>query len=159
MRVIFMRHGQRAGDGDDDPLTAHGCNQATQAGAWLRERGYHPTHLLTTPTLRARKTGELAIADAAPACVVLRPRSGMPRDVEGWDRLARDLEAQAGREATALVVGHHPTQGFVQRTWAKDRPTPKDNRCAAFVLEGSPGVGWRCTDVFEGVPPALPRDA
>ncbi len=154
MRLIFLRHGARVHDGRDGALTDHGCRQATLAGIWLRDQGYRPTHLQTTETQRAIGTGALAVAQAAPSgCAVLPPRSGMANNPVRWDRLAAELTTRLGADATVLLVGHQPTQDFIERTWARDQRVPAQNHCAVFVIDGEPETGWQCVDVFAGVAP------
>ena len=160
MRLIYLRHGERVRGGKDGALTDHGCQQATLAGTWLRERGHQPTHLQTTPTIRTIRTGGLAIAQAMPSgCVLLRPRNGMADTPPRWDRLVAELAKRLGPDATVLLVGHEATQSFIERTWAQDRRAPQRNHCAAFVLEGEPGGDWQCLDAFGGVEdlPASPK--
>ena len=152
MRLIFLRHGEKVRGGKDTPLTQHGCHQATLAGKWLRDAGHRPTHVLTTKMIRTVRTAELALAEAMPdGCVVMPPRSGMAVNPVGWDRLTADLAARLGADTTVLLVGHEPTQDFIERTWTQDRPAPQHNHCAMFVIEGEAGGAWRCVEAFEGV--------
>lgn len=160
MRLIFLRHGEKVRGGRDGALTEHGCQQARLAGIWLRDQGHRPTHLLTTDTVRTIRTGALAISEAMPSgCVVLPPRSGLADNPGRWERMAADLLERLGADATVLLVGHHPTQDFIERTWARDLRAPERNHCAVFVIDGEVGGTWHCSEVFAGVEDAGRPDA
>lgn len=64
MRLLLIRHGQTHGNvseviqGDDDPLTDLGREQAHAAGQFLKET-QQVTHLYASPMIRARETAEI----------------------------------------------------------------------------------------------------
>lgn len=64
-RLILMRHAKSswADPGMDDfdrPLNHRGTATAPRVGAWLKERGWTPDRILSSPAVRAKQTTELA---------------------------------------------------------------------------------------------------
>ena len=103
MRLLIVRHAEAApGDPDElRPLTAAGRAHARALGQRLRDAGFSPDAVVTSPLLRARETaaaldlGEPAVDDR------LAPGAS-PNDLR---------EAAVGRGATVLLVGHQPDCG------------------------------------------------
>jgi len=103
MRLLIVRHAEAApGDPDElRPLTAAGREHARALGQRLRDAGFSPDAVVTSPLLRARETaaaldlGEPAVDDR------LAPGAS-PNDLR---------EAAVGRGATVLLVGHQPDCG------------------------------------------------
>jgi phosphohistidine phosphatase len=103
MRVLIVRHAEAAPGTPDElrSLTESGREQARLLGERLREQGFTPDAVLTSPLLRARETAaELGLGEP-----------------EVDDRLApgatpEDVRAAAeARGPTVLVVAHQPDCG------------------------------------------------
>ena len=111
MQVFLVRHAEATAEtiavrDPHRPLTAHGRTQARALGDRLRWHDCVPTHVWSSPLVRAVQTAELVVAgirhevtvDIAP---LLAP-----------DGSARDLAAALKtlpRTAVVLLVGHEPS--------------------------------------------------
>ena len=70
MRLILIRHGETTAnlemrwsgskDLDITNLTIQGKRQAEQLGRWFKDRRFHPTHVYSSPQIRAKDTANLA---------------------------------------------------------------------------------------------------
>ena len=108
--LLIMRHAKsdwNSGASDfDRPLTRRGKDDAPKIGAWLRQEGLVPDHVVSSPARRAHQT-------AVRVCKVLE----VPRGQIDWDPrvYAADLDAllevlgccppDAPR---VLLIGHNP---------------------------------------------------
>ena len=154
--IVFVRHGERSRVGADDPLTERGIAMAHETGRWLRERGIAPAVIVPTRSLRARQTAE-ALRGALGGVAPLEPERSLPESPATWEALATRLETRCLGPTDAIVVGHHPTQVLIERTFGgRTFNVPRENRAAAFVLERDAGGGWRCVEVWEGGRPGTP---
>jgi phosphohistidine phosphatase len=116
MELILWRHAE-AQDGAPDlarPLTPRGEEQARKTARWLREHLPRDARLLASPARRTEQTArELArLADMRLHTIELLAPGASAADVESavqWSCESR--EPQSG--ATAVVVGHQPTLGWV----------------------------------------------
>ena len=65
MQLLLVRHAEASPGTPDElrPLTPHGRGQARALGERLREDGFSPDAVLTSPLLRARETGALLGAE------------------------------------------------------------------------------------------------
>lgn len=148
MQVVFVRHGERRRNESDPELTSAGRRMVAETGGWLAGRGFAPTLILTTPTVRTRQTvEELAlILPAAP--VELVPE--LPETAAAWEPFVNPLRARLGEGAGLLLVGHHPTLHLLaDRFGPLPAPLPRHHFAAALVLEPLPS-GWACTAVWPG---------
>jgi phosphohistidine phosphatase len=111
MHLYFIRHGladRTAWDGDDfdRPLTPEGRARIKRTARRLRDIGFQPDLMITSPLARARQTAEIVarlikLGDD----VVMDGR--LDPDLDGA-RLREILAERAGLEAVALV-GHEPS--------------------------------------------------
>lgn len=108
--LIIMRHGKSdwsaPGQADfDRPLAKKGVKAIPKMAAWLRDNGFLPDRILSSPALRARQTterlaGELAVDTGA-----------ITRDERIYDAALDDLlevVRDAGGAGCVLLVGHNP---------------------------------------------------
>jgi phosphohistidine phosphatase len=103
MHVLIVRHAE-AGPGSPDDLrslTTAGREQARGLGRRLREQGFEPDAVLSSPLLRARETAA-ALALGEPEADERLAPGATPDDIR---------EAVLGRGETVIVVGHQPDCG------------------------------------------------
>jgi phosphohistidine phosphatase len=103
MRLLIVRHAEAAPGEPDElrPLTPAGRKSARELGRRLRDDGFAPDAVVTSPLLRARETA--AALDLGEPAVDERLAPGAsPEDVR---------DAATGRGATVLLVGHQPDCG------------------------------------------------
>jgi phosphohistidine phosphatase len=103
MRLLIVRHAEAAPGEPDElrPLTPAGRKSARALGRRLRDDGFAPDAVVTSPLLRARETA--AALDLGEPAVDERLAPGAsPEDVR---------DAATGRGATVLLVGHQPDCG------------------------------------------------
>jgi phosphohistidine phosphatase len=103
MRLLIVRHAEAAPGEPDElrPLTAAGRKSARALGQRLRNDGFAPDAVVTSPLLRARETAA-ALGLGEPAVDDRLAPGASPADLR---------DAAAGRGATVLVVGHQPDCG------------------------------------------------
>ena len=146
MQVIFFRHGERIDD-NDTGLTMRGRDMAVAAGAWLRERGYRPSHAMHTGKVRTRET-LTALLDGSE---IVPARRSFPSQPDRWVAWLQAKGDEIPTDSTLLLVGHGPTQAMLERLFPH-AAAPKANRCAGFVLQWTERSGWQCTDQYAGAP-------
>lgn len=103
MRLLIVRHAEAAPGEPDElrPLTPTGRESARALGQRLRDDGFAPDAIVTSPLLRARETAA-ALELGEPAVDERLAPGASPDDVR---------DAATGRGATVLVVGHQPDCG------------------------------------------------
>jgi phosphohistidine phosphatase len=103
MRLLIVRHAEAASGNPDElrPLTPAGREHARAVGARLRDEGFAPDAVVSSPLLRARETAE-ALGLGAPDVDDRLAPGATPVDV---------LDAASGRGETVVVVGHQPDCG------------------------------------------------
>jgi phosphohistidine phosphatase len=103
MRLLIVRHAEAAPGEPDElrPLTSAGREHARALGQRLRDDGFAPDAIVTSPLLRARETAA-ALELGEPAVDERLAPGASPEDVR---------DAATGRGATVLVVGHQPDCG------------------------------------------------
>jgi phosphohistidine phosphatase len=110
-QLILLRHAKSSWknstlDDADRPLADRGERDAPRMAARLKNRGAHPTLLLTSPARRALRTAEivgLALGlGAAQLRTVPELYLASPEDIRGV------LAAQDDKHDCVLVVGHNP---------------------------------------------------
>ena len=103
MRLLIVRHAEAAPGEPDElrPLTPAGREHARALGQRLRDDGFAPDAIVTSPLLRARETAA-ALELGEPAVDERLAPGASPDDVR---------DAATGRGATVLVVGHQPDCG------------------------------------------------
>jgi len=103
MRILIVRHAEAApGDPDElRPLTPEGREHARELGRRLRDAGFAPDAVVTSPLLRARETAA-ALALGDPTVDERLAPGASPDDM-------RDVAT--GRGDTVVLVGHQPDCG------------------------------------------------
>jgi phosphohistidine phosphatase len=103
MRILIVRHAEAApGDPDElRPLTPEGREHARELGRRLRDAGFAPHAVVTSPLLRARETAA-ALALGDPTVDERLAPGASPDDM-------RDVAT--GRGDTVVLVGHQPDCG------------------------------------------------
>jgi phosphohistidine phosphatase len=126
VQVFLVRHAEAVDEtlelrDPHRPLTGHGREQARALGDRLRWHDCHPTHIWSSPLVRAVQTAELV--ERGLDCMVpidiltaLAP-NGMPRDIT--DRLTRIDPLSA-----VLIIGHEPSLSGIGGLLAKDPAFP-----------------------------------
>jgi len=113
-RLIVMRHAKAepfAASDHERRLTDRGRVSARDAGAYLRERGLTPDHVLVSSAVRTRQTWD-AVAEEL-------DETGTQVDQDdAWFTGSVDVVADALRSlppgtATAMFVGHNPTAAYL----------------------------------------------
>ena len=144
MQVFLIRHAEAVNETLvlRDPsrhLTAHGRTQARSLGDRMRWHDCIPTHVWSSPLVRALQTAELvtanmhceAIVEVVPA---LAP-DGSPRDVVAS---VRALPA----DAAVLLVGHEPAISAIGALLVDDPTFEALTKAQAVrILDGA--VRWR----------------
>jgi phosphohistidine phosphatase len=123
---VIVRHAEAApGDPDElRPLTAAGREQARTLGRQLREQGFRPAVVVSSPLLRARETA--AALDLGDTDVDERLAPGAtPADIR---------ESAAGRGEIVVVVGHQPDCGQAVAA-ISGSPEPSFPPCGHVLLE------------------------
>jgi phosphohistidine phosphatase len=109
MKLYLVRHATPSDTAASDfsrTLTPVGEEEARIAGSALAKLGAHPVHILTSPLVRARQTGE----------IVARTLS-FEREVESADELKNGFSTQSllrllysyGEADEIILVGHMPS--------------------------------------------------
>lgn len=106
---MVVRHGKAEQYGDDDhrrPLTERGRRQARDAGEWLAESGYVPTHAIVSSATRTRETWDALALGSGTQAHAETSDAAYAADTE----TALALLQGAPEDATVLaLVGHNPT--------------------------------------------------
>lgn len=127
MDCLLMRHGiavdaeEWAGAEKDRPLTKKGKIRTRQAAAGLATLTYRPTHLFSSPFVRAYETAKLVRTEVCPTisietCHELAVGSS-PKQVLSF---LRSLPPAS----TVICVGHEPLLGDVAGMLLSGRPIP-----------------------------------
>jgi len=157
MNVIVVRHAERVDKSNTSPITEAGKSDAVATGAWLHAQGVRPVLVLTTAALRTQQTAA-GVLSAFPGVPVRVRSQGMAKNLDGWEKLVADigkLLAKMPSDGDVLLVCHDPTQALVEKQFGgASFAVPKDNRCAAFILQVTE---WhtqspRCVAVWHGHP-------
>lgn len=144
MQVFLVRHAESVAETLElrDPhrhLTPHGRVQARALGDRLRWHDCVPTHVWSSPLVRAIQTAELVVAGIQHECTV-----------EAWPLLAPDGSAREAsavlaklpHESVVLLVGHEPALSAIGAVLAKDPSFEAlDKACAARIDDGR--LRWR----------------
>src|SRR5690242_9093233 len=111
MKLLYvLRHAKSSWDDAsladyDRPLNDRGLEAAPFMGRLMRERGYLPDAVISSPAKRARKTAKLA-SEAAGV------RSSILFDEQIYEAspqtLVKVLSAVDDKAGSAMVVGHNP---------------------------------------------------
>ncbi|MEP6812880.1 MAG: histidine phosphatase family protein [Actinomycetota bacterium] len=126
MRVLIVRHAE-AGPGSPDDLrtlTTAGREQARGLGRRLRDEGFEPDAVLSSPLLRARETAA-ALALGEPEADERLAPGATPDDIR---------EAVLDRGETVIVVGHQPDCGQAVAAFTNG-PEPPFPTCGHVLVE------------------------
>jgi phosphohistidine phosphatase len=125
MRLLIVRHAEAAPGNPDElrPLTPTGRAEARALGDRLRDEGFAPDAILSSPLLRARETAR-ALGFGEPEVDERLAPGATPFDVR---------DAAAGRGETVLVVGHQPDCGRAVAVLT-DGPEPPFPPCAHALV-------------------------
>ncbi len=111
-----MRHGhalsrQEAGVAADAerPLSARGEEEVLEAARHLRESGFEPGLIVSSPFLRASRTAEIA-AGIFPSAERRTAAALSDGPAQAVLDLVRDISSEGGK---VLVVGHQPLMGAI----------------------------------------------
>lgn len=144
MQVYLVRHAEAVPETLElrDPhrhLTSQGRIQARALGDRLRWHDCHPTHVWSSPLVRAIQTAELVVAgidDAIPVDVA----PGLAPD--GNLRELAATVASLPPESVILLVGHEPALSGIGAVLVADPDFEAlDKACAARLDDGR--VRWR----------------
>jgi len=106
MKLYFFRHGDAEPGTREDfnrRLTARGITRTRAAGQALIRMEVQPTHLFSSPRIRARETADI-LAEALGVPVLVDSALDMDFHVDGLLRLITGLDI----DAEVLMVGHEP---------------------------------------------------
>ena len=110
MKSLFLlRHARatRSPKGDHErPLDERGRDEAQRVGCFLSQVGPPPELILTSSSLRARTTAELAAAAGGWSCP-LRPSDALYQSSP--ESMLSEIATQDDRLDSLLIVGHEPT--------------------------------------------------
>jgi phosphohistidine phosphatase len=126
MHVLIVRHAEAGAGSPDDlrSLTTAGREQARGLGRRLREQGFEPDAVLSSPLLRARETAA-ALALGEPEADERLAPGATPDDIR---------EAVLGRGETVIVVGHQPDCGQAVAAFTNG-PEPPFPTCGYVLVE------------------------
>jgi phosphohistidine phosphatase len=109
--LLLLRHAKSAWDTDapsdfERPLAKRGRRDAPRMGAWIRDRGLLPDHVVSSSAKRAVETVQLALAEMGVAEAVV----AWSDDVYDADAsILLDVLADCPRDRRrVLLVGHNP---------------------------------------------------
>jgi phosphohistidine phosphatase SixA len=161
MRILFLRHGEKSGNGDGDPLTARGREMARSAGAWMRDQGLRPSAFQRTKTVRTRETAELALESAGFTGVRDLGPGSLPNQPDAWKARVTWVRSQGvAEDALVLLVGHDKTQQLIENRLGIRlvEHIPKTNRAGAYLVEQDDKGEWKVTRKYDGTPTARAGD-
>jgi phosphohistidine phosphatase len=144
VQVFLVRHARAVDETVElrDParhLTLEGRSQAKSLGARLRAYGCEPTHVWSSPLVRAVQTAELLVAGLE-----------CPKPVETVPALAPDESprdaasaiAKLPAEAVVIAIGHEPGLSAIGALLAGQPEFPGlDKATAACIVDGK--LRWR----------------
>ena len=128
--LLVMRHAKSAWDTDaptdfDRPLAERGRRDRVRMASWLADEDLCPTHVLSSPALRARSTVEAVIAECrVPAAHIVSDRDLYDADARTWfDR----LRSQPESVERLLICGHNPSLDLLVETLCATDPPLSHN--------------------------------
>lgn len=148
MDCILFRHGVAAerdewpGPEAQRPLTAKGAEKTAEAAAGLACLGIKPTHLFTSPLVRAVETAKL-IREALPGRLEMRICEELVPDAPP-DKLI-PLLASLSEDACVICVGHEPHLGETAGIMLAGQALPglalKKAGACCIRFEAAPRIG------------------
>ena len=127
LRCILFRHGiaadreEWAGKDADRPLTDKGKRKVKRAAMGLKRLGVRPTHIVTSPLIRAVETAKV-LRDVLAGRSVLQVADELLPDVSPEKVLVLLNKLSPG--SYALCVGHEPHLGLTASMLLSGRQTP-----------------------------------
>lgn len=110
-QLILLRHAKSDWDGKSEsdfvrPLSARGRSDAPRMGGWLRENGYTPECIVSSPSVRTTQTVELVCAAVEYSLdrVIYEPSLYHGSAAQICELAAEQLE----KFKRVLIVGHNP---------------------------------------------------
>jgi phosphohistidine phosphatase len=144
VEIFLIRHAQAVDETLDvkdpaRPLTALGRDQARSLGERLRWHDCEPTHVLTSPLVRAVQTAELVTAALGSHCAVnvepaLAPGASARQVVSSLAALPA--------ESSVILFGHEPVLSDVAALLVGDPDVPALSKAEAVRISGG-RVRWR----------------
>jgi len=109
--LLILRHAKSSWDSDaatdfDRPLAKRGEKDAPRMGAWMKQEGLRPDHVVSSPAQRAKQT-----------VLAATKKLGIEPDAIHWEpevygaslrTLLQVLAACPSKAKTVLLVGHNP---------------------------------------------------
>ena len=144
MQVFLVRHAEAVAETIElrDPhrhLTPNGRVQARALGDRLRWHDCVPTHVWSSPLVRAIQTAELVVAGIQHEVAV---DAWPPLAPDGSARDAAAVIAKLPPESVVLLVGHEPALSAIGAVLVKDPQFEAlDKACAARIDDGR--LRWR----------------
>jgi phosphohistidine phosphatase len=131
-QLLVLRHAKSAWNTDaptdlDRPLAKRGKKAARRVGLWLRDQGFVPDRVLSSPAVRAQQT-------------VMRVRESIPVENHQvlWEPKIYDAQHQALLQVlkdlssgarTIMLVGHNPALvDLLHYLYGSDIPLPADGK-------------------------------
>ena len=144
--LVFMRHGSAmpargpgAGGDADRRLSAEGKAQIEASSKRLRELGFSPGVIISSPFLRTVETADIAAALFPGAKRVKEPALAFPPSLPA---VLTAITAAAAGAPSVLVIGHQPTLGALCGLLvAADGPHFTTGSLAYLKFPAGPGSG------------------
>lgn len=149
MRLYLLRHATATDVAPSDEgrvLTQEGREEARVAGAALAKMGVKPSHILSSPLVRARQTAEIAAKALK-----------FPKDIELIDELKNNISTTALLRALkscvsdghVLLVGHMPSlsehlAAFIGSEQPQSFPMSKGSAAYVEIEPLRAGAGQLC---------------
>jgi len=126
MNCILLRHGiaverdEWKGQDADRPLTEVGARRVAQVAAGLTQLDVQPTHVLSSPLIRAIETARIVHSSLRVRSVVRIVDELLPdKPPEGLLSIFQDLPP----ESCVLCIGHEPQLGIAASVFLSGRAT------------------------------------
>jgi phosphohistidine phosphatase len=141
--AIAFPHGTPGVRDDDRTLTEEGMNRMRKAAAGLRNLGYVPDLLLSSPLIRARQTADILLEEFGKGVEVKITPALAPSGSR--QNLYRQISQIGKKRNSLMLVGHQPSLGEIAGEIAWGSPDhfvdlKKGGACAIEIesVEGIP---------------------
>jgi phosphohistidine phosphatase len=134
MQVFIMRHGQAEEfteqsrfDDSQRALTEQGKQEAKIMAAWLENQNLKPSQVLVSPYMRAQQTCDIVTQGWQSNIVTVNfiTPAGDAKQVHDYiDGLMSDLEINASKQTTLLIVSHMPLVSYLVAQLTQSMHTP-----------------------------------
>jgi phosphohistidine phosphatase len=155
VEIFLIRHAEAADETLEikdpaRPLTTLGRDQARSLGERLRWHDCEPTHVFTSPLVRAVQTAELVTAALGAHCIV-----GVEPALAPGASVRQVVSSLAGvpTESSVLLFGHEPGLSDVAALLVGDPDVPVIAKAEAMRISGG-RVRWRFAWDAEAPTPA-----